>query len=308
MTIDDVRRTLQDAENAGDAGAIGALMADDVVAMVPTSPVLEGREACRAFVQAMLSELLAIFERRVEYASAEAVVLGDHAYDRGTFAITCVSRADGGRHEATGKYFWLLRRAGDGWLIARLIHAVDEPGEPPEVPETLETSRLRLARPRPGDAPDIFDRYASDPEVTRYLAWPTHRTLADTQAFVVFSDQQWSKHGVGPYLIRSRDGGRLLGGTGLQIEGQGRASTGYVLARDAWGQGYATETVRAVIALATDRGLSELSALCHAEHAPSRRVLEKCGFALDDTWTVPATFPNLPDTESRHTVRYALKL
>jgi len=308
-SLDAVRRAVQDAENAGDVHAIIALFTDDAVAMVPTSPVLEGRDACGAFVRETLAGLLEIFERRVDYASAEATELGDIAYDRGTFTITCISREDGSRHDATGKYFWLLRRESGDWRIARLIHAVDELAEAPDrAPESFETARLLLRRPHVSDAPEIFARYASDSDVTRYLSWPTHQTLADTEAFIAFSDRQWAERGVGPYLIRSREDHQLIGSTGLDVDANGRATTGYVIAKDAWGRGYATEALRAMVALAADLGLSSLSALCLAEHAASSRVLEKCSFAMDETWSEPALFPNLSAGESRGTTRWVIEL
>jgi uncharacterized protein (TIGR02246 family) len=46
-----IRAELEAAENAGDADAIGGLLADDAVLMVPSEPVQEGREACAAFVR-----------------------------------------------------------------------------------------------------------------------------------------------------------------------------------------------------------------------------------------------------------------
>ena len=39
-------------------------------------------------------------------------------------------------------------------------------------PERFETSRLVLRKPTLADAEAVFIRYASDPEVTRYLGWP----------------------------------------------------------------------------------------------------------------------------------------
>ena len=48
----------------------------------------------------------------------------------------------------------------------------------------VETPRLRLRPPQPADAQAIFERYASDPRVTRYLGWPTHRTVGDTEDFL----------------------------------------------------------------------------------------------------------------------------
>jgi len=73
------------------------------------------------------------------------------------------------------------------------------------------------------------------------------------------------------------------------------AVTGYVLARDAWGRGYATEGLRAMVGLATDLRIIELRALCHPDNGASIHVLEKCGFQRGGT--VKELFPNLnPDT------------
>lgn len=136
-------------------------------------------------------------------------------------------------------------------------------------------------------------RYASDPEVTRYLSWPVHLSLEQTRAFLVFSDDEWSKWPAGPYLVFSRQDGRLLGGTGLSFETRDRAATGYVFARDAWGRGYATEALDAMIDVARVIGVRRLYALCHVDHRPSARVLEKCGFDRERTLRQFVEFPNL---------------
>jgi len=56
--------------------------------------------------------------------------------------------------------------------------------------ETIETERLLLRKPKQSDAQAVFHRYASDREVTRYLSWPTHRSVADTLAFLSMSDDE----------------------------------------------------------------------------------------------------------------------
>jgi ribosomal-protein-alanine N-acetyltransferase len=66
-----------------------------------------------------------------------------------------------------------------------------------------------------------------------------------------------------------------------------------VLARDAWGRGYATEALREMVALGRELGLRRLYALCHPAHRPSQRVLEKCGFAREGVLRRYAEFPNL---------------
>jgi RimJ/RimL family protein N-acetyltransferase len=180
----------------------------------------------------------------------------------------------------------------------------DGSGRP--APERLESERLRLRRPAAEDADVIFERYAGDPEVTRYLGWPRHRSVDDTRAFLAFSDSDWERWGAGPYLILSRSDGGLLGGTGLALESRDRAATGYVLARDAWGRGYATEALRAVVGVAGSIGLRSLYALCHPEHAVSIRVLEKCGFALESRVAGGYELPNLAPGEPCDVLRWTL--
>jgi [ribosomal protein S5]-alanine N-acetyltransferase len=159
-------------------------------------------------------------------------------------------------------------------------------------PEVIETARLLLRRPKPGDAGPIFERYASVQEVTRYLAWPRHQSIADTEAFIDFSDLEWRLQGCGPYLVLARDSSALLGATGLSIAGH-EAETGYVFARDAWGHGYATESLKAMVDVARSIGLRTLHAQCHPDHSASIHVLEKCGFTLEHRSPAAHVFPNL---------------
>jgi ribosomal-protein-alanine N-acetyltransferase len=162
-----------------------------------------------------------------------------------------------------------------------------------KAPPLVETPRLVLSAPVAADAEVVFQRYASDDDVTRYLGWPRHRTVADTQGFLAFSAVQWDREGAGPYLIWARADGQLLGSTGLGLEPGGQAITGYVLAMDAWGKGYATEALTAVVEVATDIGVRRLYALCHPQHRASWRVLEKCGFERDGSWSQQLEFPNI---------------
>ncbi len=175
-----------------------------------------------------------------------------------------------------------------------------------KAPARIETDRLLLRRPQADDAVAMFERYAGDPEVTRFLGWRRHESLADTQAFLAFSDAEWKRWPAGPYLILSRADGVLLGSTGLAFETPFRAATGYVLAKGAWGQGYASEVLRTVIDVAFRVGVRRLYALCHPEHRPSWRVLEKCGFEQEGILPRHAEFPNLEPGARLDTLCYAI--
>jgi RimJ/RimL family protein N-acetyltransferase len=177
-----------------------------------------------------------------------------------------------------------------------------------KAPPELATKRLILVRPKTEDASEVFERYASDPEVTRFLGWPRHTSVSDTQAFLVFSASEWERWPAGPYLIRRRSDGSLLGSTGLGFESPDQAVTGYVLARDAWGQGYATEALTAVVDVARQTGVRRLDALCHPEHRASWRVLEKCGFVQENDRSHRVEFPNLAPGVAQEARRYRFVL
>jgi [ribosomal protein S5]-alanine N-acetyltransferase len=163
-------------------------------------------------------------------------------------------------------------------------------------PASLTTDRLRLRKPTTDDAPAILRRYASDVEVTRLLGWPRHESIEHTEAFLASSEDEWSRRGVGPYLILD-NAGTLVGTTGLHVEKPHRAATGYVLARDAWGRGYATEAVGAMVELAASLRIRRLYALCHPDNRGSSRVLQKAAFALEGVLRRHTVFPNLDPAE-----------
>jgi ribosomal-protein-alanine N-acetyltransferase len=156
------------------------------------------------------------------------------------------------------------------------------------------------------DAIEVFERYASNAEVTRFLGWPRHRSVRDTEAFLRFSAQEWDRWPAGPYLIVSRTDGQLLGSTGLGFQTPNEAMTGYVLAKEAWGKGFATEALTAIVDVSTRIGVNRLFALCHPEHGPSRRVLEKCGFVREGMSKPVVEFPNLSPGVRQEALCYSI--
>ena len=74
---------------------------------------------------------------------------------------------------------------------------------------------------------------------------------------------------------------------------------GYVLAREAWGRGIATEALAAMTTLADQHGITHLYAYAHPGHTATHRVLAKGGYELNAVF-VPARFPNLDDLAFAH--------
>ena len=72
----------------------------------------------------------------------------------------------------------------------------------------------------PEDARAIFERYCfADPEVTRYMGWPRHSSVEDTQGIRgVQQGRVGALAGGSAAGLFARDTGKLLGGSGLVIE------------------------------------------------------------------------------------------
>lgn len=157
---------------------------------------------------------------------------------------------------------------------------------------TVVSERFEYRVPEAGDARAIFDRYAADRKVCRYVGWPRHETVADTKAFLDFSAAEWERWPAGPFLIVDGQSLELVGSTGLAFTSETKASTGYVIAERFWGQGIASEALQRMLELAHSFGVEQLLAICHPEHQPSRHVLEKAGFGLD-AHRPETLFPNL---------------
>ena len=174
-----------------------------------------------------------------------------------------------------------------------------------KAPEHIETTRLVLRQPTVADAEAIYRRYSSDREVTKYVGWPRHQSIEQTKEFLASSEAEWNRWPAGPYLIECQGDRKLLGGTGLAFETPTLAATGYVLARDAWGRGYATEALAAVVVLARQLGIRRLYALCHPNHQASIHVLEKCRFVREDLLAGFVDFPNLVSGQREDCLRYA---
>jgi [ribosomal protein S5]-alanine N-acetyltransferase len=150
---------------------------------------------------------------------------------------------------------------------------------------TLETDRLILRRMTPSDAEAVF-AYASDPEVTRYVVWDTHRSIQDSRAFLELAVQKYKSGGEPDWGIVYKGDHHFVGTCGFvgwDVD-HARAEIGYVLSRKYWGRGLMPEALRAMIAFGFERmGLNRIEARCIAENTASARVMEKVGMTYEGT-------------------------
>ena len=161
----------------------------------------------------------------------------------------------------------------------------------------LETERLVLRKAEMRDAPSIF-AFASDSDVTRYLRWGPHKDLNQTVDYL---------EGMLAESVAGRDGSWVLSLKQTQtVIGQihlmeidvvdRKAQVGFVLAKEHWNQGLATEALREVLRYAFEHlGLNRVEALCGWPATDA-------GFAGVEGSVGAGSKPALPETGKRPSV------
>lgn len=147
----------------------------------------------------------------------------------------------------------------------------------------IRTDRLILRQLQPGD-PHPLARMWSDPDVTRYLGGPRdYDTIVNTLEDDLVANHRPSIGDLWPLV--DPDTGEVIGHCGLlekEIDGRDEVEVTYVLAKEVWGRGLATEIARALTRYAfEDLGLSRVVALIDPNNVASARVAEKAGLHHD---------------------------
>jgi [ribosomal protein S5]-alanine N-acetyltransferase len=165
--------------------------------------------------------------------------------------------------------------------------------------------RIVLRGPLIGDAEALFSELTSDPEVTRYLSWPTHRNVEETRRvitglFNVGIDHTW--------LITLRDSGELVGQIGYLDTEPHAVQVGYALGRQFWGRGLAGEALRLLLDhLRANPAVFRVAAYVHPDNLRSARVLERAGFTLEGQLARAIMFPSL-SAEPQDALLYGMAL
>lgn len=162
-----------------------------------------------------------------------------------------------------------------------------------KIPESFDTARLRLRRSRPGDAAAVFE-YGSDPEVARYADWPRLVQHEDAERAVANAASRWESGEEYGWRLTVKPDDVAVGGVACSINGH-RAEFGYLVHRELWGRGYATEAAGAVLEwLQSVPTILRVQATCDVDNLASVRVLEKLGMQREAVLRRWSLRPNLP--------------
>ena len=151
----------------------------------------------------------------------------------------------------------------------------------------LETSRLLLRKAVTEDARSMFDNWASDPEVTKYLTWPTHSNPEVSRTVLDSWIAEYQKDDFYQWLIARKDApASPIGSISVVAldSGIGKAEIGYCLGKAWWHQGIMTEALQAVMDFLFDEvGMNRIEARHDPRNPHSGAVMRKCGMQYEGT-------------------------
>lgn len=152
---------------------------------------------------------------------------------------------------------------------------------------TIETDRLILRRVTVNDAKVIFENWASDPLVTKYLTWEPHQTVEITQAYVNPKMEKYANDGLYfDWLVVLKETGEVIGdicATRVSLRDE-LVEMGHCYGRKYWNKGYATEALKAFIQYMFKLVGAKKIVACHSSENPaSGKVMLKAGMHYDAT-------------------------
>ena len=155
-------------------------------------------------------------------------------------------------------------------------------------PKMIETPRLNLRHPLLSDAADIFE-YARDPEVTRYMDWPTHTSPDGAVEFLTSALERLASGTELTWIVTVKPDDRAIGAISCRMHGHA-VDFGYALNRRYWGRGFATEAAHAIVDWVSRlEHVYRVWATCDVENVASARVLEKTGLTREGllrSWSI----------------------
>lgn len=142
----------------------------------------------------------------------------------------------------------------------------------------IETERLLLRHFVIEDAERMFNNWANDPEVTKYMTWNPHENVEQTKSILNIWLEEYKKPNCYRFCIVLKENSDLIGSIDVVDYVDGCPEIGYCLSRKYWNNGYMTEAVKAFIDYLFNVGFEKLVIEANVNNIASNKVILKCGF------------------------------
>jgi len=152
--------------------------------------------------------------------------------------------------------------------------------------QTIETDRLILRKAIREDAEPMFRNWASDPEVTRFLTWPTYETVETAYPILDMWISGYERDDFYQWMIVLKELGEPIGSISVvrQNDSIEEVEIGYCIGSRWWHRGIMSEALTAVTEyFFTEVGMNRVAARHDPNNPHSGGVMRKCGMTYEGT-------------------------
>lgn len=177
-------------------------------------------------------------------------------------------------------------------------------------PRVIETERLILRAITAGDGQLLFDLYAHDREVSKYMSFKVTGRVEDSEFFAQSVGDFFNGKADAPvrtfgWVIQEKASGQSIGSASLNPMNETTVNGGYILNRSFWGNRYAPEVWTKLVRIAqADPGVQRIEACHHPDNPASGKVLLSAGMACEGIRSPGGSYPNISD-QKIDDIRYA---
>lgn len=152
---------------------------------------------------------------------------------------------------------------------------------------TIETERLILRRFALEDAAVMYENWAKDPEVTKFLTWTPHQSVAESEAVLREWIPLYENQNYYHWAITLKENPEApIGSIGAVRVDEilNQAHIGYCIGRAWWNRGITSEALTALIEFFFARaGLNRVDSRHDPKNPNSGKVMKKCGMQFEGT-------------------------
>jgi len=153
--------------------------------------------------------------------------------------------------------------------------------------KTIETKRLVLRRFTIDDAAAMYDNWARDPEVTKFLTWPPHSCPEISQRVLQDWVDQYDLDDFYQWAIVFKENDNAPIGSISVVHKNDKTNTieiGYCIGRQWWRRGITSEALSALIKFFIEEvGVNRIEAHHDTRNPNSGKVMMKCGMKYEGT-------------------------
>lgn len=150
----------------------------------------------------------------------------------------------------------------------------------------IETERLILRKFKDEDALDMYNNWASDSEVTKYLSWPAHSSVVITKQIIRMWIDSYNNKEHYQWAIELKETGEVIGNISLlEINNSDEnCEVGYCIGKAFWNKGVVTEAFSKIIKFAfSEIGFQRIAGRHEVDNLSSGRLMEKCNLIYEGT-------------------------